>query len=85
MLAISVDNLSGAEDVVGKLGIPFPVLYDTSTEVPRAYGVFNRLNDGLATPSTFVIDLDGAIRWKYVARSIGERPSVAEILNRLGG
>ena len=85
MLAISVDNLSGAEGVVQQLGIPFPVLYDLSKDVPRAYGVFDRLNDGLATPSTFIVDLDGTILWKYVAGSIGDRPSVADILSRLGG
>ena len=85
MLAISVDNLSGAEGVVSQLGIPFPVLYDPSTDVPRAYGVFNLLNDSLAAPATFVVDLDGAIRWKYVGRSLGDRPSVAEILDRLSG
>ena len=85
VLAISVDNLSGAEGIVNAIGIPFPVLYDVSTDVPRAFEVFNRLSDGLATPSTFIIDLDGTITWKFIARSIGDRPSVSTILSRLGG
>ena len=85
MLAISVDNLSGAESIVSSVGIPFPVLYDVSTDVPRAYGVYNRLRDGLATPATFIVDQDGAITYKFVAGGIGDRPSVSTILSRLGG
>ena len=87
MLAISVDNLEEASEVVQMLGIPFPILYDPSTEAPQSYMVYNLLGDGLATPSTFVLDKEGVITWKYIARSIGDRPSVSTILTpaiRLG-
>ncbi len=56
ILAISVDDLSGADYVVDHLGIQFPILYDPSTEVSRQYGVYNLLRDNLATPAVFVID-----------------------------
>ena len=85
MLAISVDNLEEASEVVQMLGIPFPILYDPSTEAPQSYMVFNLLGDGLATPSTFVLDKEGVITWKYIARSIGDRPSVSTILAQLSG
>ena len=85
MLAISVDNLEKASEVVQMLGIPFPILYDPSTEAPQSYMVFNLLGDGLATPSTFVLDKEGVITWKYIARSIGDRPSVSTILAQLSG
>ncbi len=85
VLAVSVDNLVGAERVVSQLGIPFPILYDPSKGVPQEYGVFNLLNDNLATPSTFILDKDGVIRWKFVASGIGDRPSVSEILEQLAG
>ena len=83
MLAISVDNLEEASEVVQMLGIPFPILYDPSTEAPQSYMVFNLLGDGLATPSTFILDKEGVITWKYVGRHIGDRPSVSTILGRL--
>ena len=67
------------------LGIPFPILYDPSTEAPQSYMVYNLLGDGLATPSTFVLDKEGVITWKYIARSIGDRPSVSTILAQLSG
>ncbi len=85
MLAISVDNLEEASEVVQMLGIPFPILYDPSTEAPQSYMVYNLLGDGLATPSTFVLDKEGVITWKYIARSIGDRPSVSTILTQLSG
>ena len=85
MLAISVDNLEEASEVVQMLGIPFPILYDPSTEAPQSYMVYNLLGDGLATPSTFVLDKEGVITWKYIARSIGDRPSVSTILAQLSG
>ena len=85
MLAISVDNLEEASEVVQMLGIPFPILYDPSTEAPQSYMVFNLLGDGLATPSTFILDKEGVITWKYVGRHIGDRPSVSTILAQLSG
>ncbi len=83
VLAISVDDLSGASDVVETLGLPFPVLYDPSKEVPQTYMVYDLLKDGLATPSTFIVDREGVIRWKYVGRLKGDRPNTSEILAEL--
>ena len=71
--------------MVQKLGIPFPILYDPSTETPQAYKVFNLLGDGLATPATFIVDTEGVITWKYVGSGIGDRPSTDTILAQLGG
>ena len=83
VLAISVDDLSGATKVVQELNIPFPILYDPSREVPRLYGVFGLLGDKLATPSTFVVDREGVVRWKYVAGSVTDRPPSSRVLDQL--
>ena len=83
MLAISVDDLSNASEIVQELDIPFPVLYDPSGNVPRSYEVFELLERNLAAPATFVIDKQGVIRWKHVGRAAGDRPSADEILARL--
>ena len=83
VVAISVDDLAGASDIVEKVGIPFPVLYDPSRQVPETYKVFNLLGDNVATPSTFVVGPDGVIAWKYVANSIGDRPPSSTILDQL--
>ena len=83
VLAVSVDNLAGAERVVSQIGIPFPILYDPSKQVPQAYGVYNLLGDNLATPSTFILDTQGVIKYKYVAHGIGDRPPIPQILQQL--
>ena len=83
VLAVSVDNLTKAGYVVDSLGLEFPIMYDPQAEVVKEYGVFNLLNDGLATPSTFVIDTQGKIRWKYIGVNISDRPSIRSIIRQL--
>ena len=84
IFAISTDDLSGAKSIASRVGISFPVLYDPAADVVEAYGVYDLLRDGLATASTFLIDKQGVIRWKYVARGISDRPSESEVLEQLG-
>ena len=83
IFAISTDDLSGARSIASRVGISFPVLYNPAADVVEAYGVYDLLGDGLATPSTFLIDKQGVIRWKYVARGIADRPSVSQVLEQL--
>ncbi len=83
IVAVSTDNLEGAAWVIQELGVPFPVLYDVSTDVPRAYDVFNRYGDGLATGSAFVIDTNGVIRWSHVYTGIHDLTPASAIVQAL--
>ena len=83
MVAISTDDLSGASQIAQRLEIPFPILYDSSTEVSRSYGVYNLLGDGLATPATFVIDRQGNVRYGYIGGHKADRPSTEEVIDQL--
>ena len=83
VLAVSVDDLTQAGYVVDRLGLEFPIMYDPQADVVKRYGVFNLLNDGLATPATFLIDTQGNIRWKYVGVNISDRPSTKSIFRQL--
>ena len=65
--------------------VSFPVLYDTSTSVTQSYAVYDLLGDGLATPSVFIVDAEGVIRWKYVGRDPGDRPTLSTIMEQLAG
>ena len=86
VLAVSVDDLRGAESIFGGIGIPFHVLYDPDTGVVKKYGVYDILPDSrrLAAPSTFIIDRNGIIRWKYVANRYTDRPPANQVLAQLG-
>ena len=81
ILAVSVDDLSKAAYIVEQIGLP--VLYNPDAGVVWQYGVYNLLGDGLATPSTFILDVQGNIRWKYVGRSISDHSSSQQIISKL--
>ena len=83
VLAISTDDLEGAEWVVDRVGIEFPILYDSSENVPKEYGVFNLLGDGLATTSTFIIGKDGRIGFQYVGARISDQPPTERVIDEL--
>ena len=84
ILAISVDDLSGAARVVDTLGLEYEILSDPDAEVIRAYGVFNLHNNDLATPATFIVDKEGAISWQYIGKtSRTDRPDNDEIIAQL--
>ena len=83
VLAISTDDLSDAEYIADMIGFMFPILYDPMAEVVGEYGVYNLLRDGLAAPSTFIIDKDGVIQWKYLGRDKSDRPSTRRVLEQL--
>lgn len=78
-----MDDLAAASQIVEQLGFAFPILYDPSTDVTQSYKVFDLLDDGLATPSTFIVDKQGVITWKYVAGAIGDMPPFSEIESQL--
>ncbi len=83
VLAISVDELGQAKEIAGRVGIPFPVLYDPTGSVPQTYKVYGLVEPGRAAPSTFILDKDGVIRWKYVGTDISDRVSASQVLAEL--
>jgi peroxiredoxin len=83
ILAISVEEPSIGQYVTELLDIAYPILSDPEHEVVDQYGVYNLLGDSVATPSVFVIDTEGVIRWTYVGQSSGDRPSNEMILEQL--
>jgi peroxiredoxin Q/BCP len=83
VVAISTDDLAGATSIVGRVGIPFPILYNSDGDVVRAYGVYNLLGDSLAAPATFIIDTDGVVRWSHIGRGISDRPKAAKVIREL--
>ena len=81
MLAVSIDDLSEAANAVETLGLEFPILYDEPGDVVRSYGVFNE-SSGYATPSTFIIDTEGVVRWEFIG-SDSHRTSTRDIIKQL--
>jgi peroxiredoxin len=83
IIAISTDDLSQASYVAESLRLDFPILYDPAADVVRKYGVYNLWEDGMATPSTFVLDRTGNIQWQHIGKTVYDRPSNEEIIDQL--
>ena len=83
VIALAVHNLAAAEQIARLTGAPFPILADPDHAAAEAYGVYNLLGDGIATPSVFIIDTSGQVVWSYVGQSAADRPSVQMILENL--
>ena len=83
VIAISVDTEENAVAVVEKLGLEYPVLYDTSHDVSTAWHVFNVLQDGVSAPAAYVFDAAGNLVAYRIASNISDRPDASELLNTL--
>lgn len=84
VLAISTDDLSGAERLAPRAGITFPVLYTSKdNSVPIAYNVFNLFGDGLASASVFIIDREGKITYSNIGRNYRHQVSASTVLRNL--
>ena len=66
--------------MVAEEGLSFPVAHDTDGRVSKAWGVYDVLGDGLAAPSTFVIDAHGELAFWKIGTNLTDRPSAGEIL-----
>ena len=84
MLAISTDDLTGADQIAQRVGIDFPVLYTAKdNSVPKAYNVFNLFNDGLASASVFIINKHGEIAYENIGSSYTHQVSANTVIANL--
>ncbi|WP_424215570.1 peroxiredoxin [Streptomyces sp. BI20] len=86
LLAVSNDSVPTLRVFGEQEGLEYPLLSDfwPHGEVSRAYGVFAE-DKGCAVRGTFVIDVEGVVRWKVVnglpdARDAGEYLAALEAL-----
>jgi peroxiredoxin len=83
LAALAVQDVPRARTMADVVQAGFPILADADHAVAAAYGVYNLLGDGVATPAVFVIDPAGNVFWSYVGKNRDDRPSVDEILAHL--
>jgi peroxiredoxin len=79
VLTISVDTEADAHATLDRLGVTFPVLYDSTKAVARSWEVFDLLNDGVAAPATYLFDGSGDLLAYHIGTDIADRPSTAEV------
>ena len=85
-MAISTDDLRGAESIVAKAVTEFPVFYtNKNNDVPISYNVFDLFGDGLASASVFIVDKNGNIAYENIGENYRHQVSGEEVLEALAG
>ncbi len=84
IIAVSTDDLSGAERAVTSFGLDFPILYTArDSSVPQSYNSFNRFGDGLASASIFLIANGNEIRWQSLGQNYRHQVDAETVLAQI--
>ena len=88
VIAISTDRIGPLKKLAEKEGYKFRVISDADTKISKEYNVFGRPIDydmikfELAIPTSYLIDSNGKIVWRYVGNKT-DRPSIKAILEAI--
>ncbi len=78
--------MTGAKKFVEKHNYRFPILFDETREVTKAYGVYHHVGlDAyrIAHPSAFILDPEGEIQWIAVSPNQVELPQNSNIFETI--
>ncbi len=69
MFAVTVQDLTTSRAMATRLGVDLPILADTSTQVARAFGIYDLPGSmgPFSTHSFWLIDRQGRIRFREVS------------------
>ena len=88
VIAISTDRIGPLKKLAEKEGYKFRVISDADTKISKEYNVFGKPIDydmikfELAIPTSYLIDSNGKIVWRYVGNKT-DRPSIKAILEAI--
>ncbi|CAA9307445.1 MAG: hypothetical protein AVDCRST_MAG93-5003 [uncultured Chloroflexia bacterium] len=71
LIMVSTDSPRRARQLAEQTKPHFPVLSDVDADATVAYDIFE---NGIALPSTWVIDRKGMVRWTYIGKNANDRP-----------
>lgn len=84
--AQKIDGLFRGKKHIAEHTYPFPVLFDESREVTRAYGVYRLVGIdtfNISKRAAFVIDTAGKIQWVAVSPHQLESPQISDVLRAI--
>lgn len=82
VIAISSDPPEDIKEYSRKAGITISLLSDEDRRVISEYGVLAD-NGEIAVPSVFVIHQQGHITWRYIGKTIADRPGIEQVLDEV--
>ena len=75
LITISADDQNYAWSMAQTTGAKYQVLSDSDRSIIKLYGILNaREHDGIAHPSTFIVDKSGRIQYLHVGKDPQDRP-----------
>lgn len=83
VVAISADELNGASAMRDLVGDAITVLVDHEAAVIEAIGLREIDADSqrvVARPSVFIVDAQRTIRYRYIGKTIEDRPKIALLM-----
>ena len=88
LLALAIDNRELLQKMADKIAADgakpdFTFLSDPGHRVIDRYGLLNPNGQGWPHPTTYVIDRQGVVRWKFTEVNYKIRPTNAMILDAL--
>jgi len=87
LFAISVDPPEKSREVVERNALPFAILSDADRRTIRAYGLLHASGapggGDIALPAHLLVDRDGRIVFRHVARSVQDRPDPEEVRKQI--
>ena len=91
VIALSADDQqhprAGLPDAAS-LGLTFPTLSDPQRRVIHSYGLLNPadvlvpVEGGIAYPSTYILDKNGVVKWRYIGTDLADRPDTELIMQQ---
>jgi len=87
-LSIGTDRVRPLKKLADKENYKFPIISDDQAKISKDYNVFGRpidydtIKSELAIPSTYLIDRNGKIVWRYIGTKT-DRPKIQDILNAI--
>ncbi|NQW17749.1 MAG: redoxin domain-containing protein [Chloroflexi bacterium] len=84
IIAVSTDDLAGADYAVENFEAKFPIVYSSNDNaVPKSYGVFNLHGDGLASESIYIYDVSRTLVWKSIGVQYSDTVSSDRLIRAL--
>ena len=83
LIAISADPTTLVDSTQQSLQITYLLLSDKNTETIKAYNVIDITNTAIARPTTYILDTDGRVAWKFLDPKFDTRVSSDQILTEL--
>ena len=87
-VSIATDRLRPLKRLADKEDYKFSIIADDQAEISKNYNVFgipidyDMIKSELAIPSTYLIDRNGNIVWRYIGTKT-DRPEIQDILNAI--